>query len=221
MDFPGTCLTEGLNPAAGGIAPYQGIVDYHDSLVLDHAWHHGKFKVDTVLSLTIVRHYEGSANIVVTNKPMVQGDATLLRIAEGGRTSAVGDRYHQVGIDWMFFRQTMAQLEPYRMYTLAEDITIRPSEVNMFKDALPQRSGNRFTEVGTANPLRIDGDQLSRHNIPDELGSHLFDGAGFAGKDKTTPQFSNGKWAKPEWVTGSHNALSGHQKKGKGSTKFT
>ncbi len=124
---------------------------------------------------------EGPAHVMVADHAHLKGNAAFLGVPEGGVVAGIGKGHDQVHIGPVFPGQTVAQPFAAEIDVLAENLTVRPGEVDQFEDAMGRlHLGERHQAVQAG---LVDDDDLPGLDIPDICGAHQIKGAGLGGDD--------------------------------------
>ena len=108
---------------------------------------------------------ERAAHVMVSDHAHFKGNAAFLGVPEGGVVAGVGKGHGEVHIRPVLLGQAVAEPFPAEIDVLAENLAVRPREIDQFEDAMGRFD---FRERRQAVQARlIDDDDLPGLDIPD------------------------------------------------------
>ena len=98
MDLGGSGVAHELHERPGGRAAHQRVVDHHHPLAFEVLAQGVELQRHAALADVLRRLDERAPDVAVLDQPVVEADAALGRVADGGGDRAVGHRDHDVGV---------------------------------------------------------------------------------------------------------------------------
>ena len=165
MYLGGAGLTEHPDQRTLGVAAHDRVVHHDQPLAGDHFAQRVQLEPDTQLADGLAGLDEGTPHVGVLDQALAVGDAGLLGVADGGRSTRLGHRDDQVRGDRVLAGQPAAHVQPGGVHRPAGDRGVRSGQVDVLEDA-PGRSG--VGEPERAQPVGVDGDHLAGFDLADE-----------------------------------------------------
>ena len=133
-------------------------------------------ELDAELADALLGLDEGAADVVVADDAELEGNAALLRVADGGGHAGVRDRDDDVGLGRRLARELRAHLLADVVDVAAADDGVGPGEVDVLEDAGPRRPAREGAMALDA--VGGDGDDLAVLDLAHELGADDVERAG-------------------------------------------
>ena len=165
--------------ARGG--PYDGVINYRDSLPLDDLLHRVQFDLDAEMPDGLPRFDKRSAHIVVSNEPKLDGDLGLVSIADGRGKARIGGGNHDIRLSGLLPGQLSPQLPPNPVNVLSEDEAVGTGEIDEFKYAMGRLGGGKGEQRGKSS--LVDHHHLPGLDLPLEFGAYEIEGTGLRGHE--------------------------------------
>ena len=152
MHLGGTGIAQGRHQLAAGGAAHDRVVDHHHPLTGQHIRQGVELDADARLPHRLGGLDEGATHIAVLDQAIAEGDAAPLGIADRRRDAGIGHTDHNVGRDGGLAGQYLADAHPVAVQGLAEEATVRASEVDHLEHAEPGRLLNPAAALGRGIP---------------------------------------------------------------------
>ncbi len=120
---------------------------------------------------------EGPADVVVADEAHLERESRVLGIADRGTNAGVRDRNDNVRLDGRFDRQMLTEVGPHLVDAAAEDVAVRPGEVDMLEDAVRERCLGEW--VDRAQPTVADDQDLAGFHVPHVRRTNQVERTGF------------------------------------------
>ena len=147
----------------------------------------------------LLRLDEGAADVVVANQPHLHRQARLLRESDRRADARVGDGHDDVGSDRGFARQDPAEIGSNRVHAAAEDIAVRPGEVNVLEHTVRQRL--RRERPDRPEPAIADDEELAGLDVAHVRRADQVEGARFGADDPGVTEAAEGERPEARGVT--------------------
>ncbi len=158
---------------------------------------------------------EGAADIMISDESHLKWNTALLGVSQGRGYPAVWNGHHYIHTHVCLFGKPLAKGLPNLVNGLVEYYTVRPGEVDKFKDALGELHLGKW-EVALQPVLVYDQD-LARRDVPQVLGLDEVKRTGLAGQDVRVLKFAQTKRAKTIRVSCANQLIFAHGDERKGS----
>src|SRR3954471_52528 len=165
VDLGGAGLAQHPDQGPLGVAADDGVVDDDEALTGDDVAERVQLEPDAELADGLAGLDEGAADVGVLHQTLAIGDSRLLGIPDGGRGPGLRHGDDQVGVRRELAGQRPPDLDPDRVQPAAGDHRFRSRQVDVLEQA-PLRLG--CGEPAAAEPVAVDGDQLTGRDLPDE-----------------------------------------------------
>ena len=179
MHLGGAGLAQHADECTLGIAADDGIIHHDELLAVDDLAQRVELQADAELTQGLGGLDESASHISVFDQAVGEGNAGFAGIAHGGRVAGFRNRDDQVrALGRVFAGQAAANVHTGGIDGAALDIAIRAGQVDVLEDAAMALGG---CKVHGADASLIDGDELARFNLADELSAADIERTGLGG----------------------------------------
>src|SRR5579862_3028940 len=188
MHFTGARISHHLNDLHRRRAAHDRIVDQHNAF----AGHYGAigavFEPHAKLADVLGWLDKRPPHIVVPDDAQLVGNARLLRVADGGRYSGVGNRYHDINVGRCLARKFNPAGLAHVVDTAATDDRVWSRKIDVFEDAWPR--GQLTERLFRMFAVFVENDDFAIFDIAHVLGADDIERTGFGGEDRTAVELS-------------------------------